>query len=123
MNRVARFEAEKAAKVRQELIDQGMTVDQAAEHQATEARIAKAIAWLQGMLFSEEQDYIADSNADAADRHNGINPMSEEYLQQVNAKRLALGIPALALSGFPTGNESHVYCEVLVRELSIMLKR
>jgi uncharacterized protein YoaH (UPF0181 family) len=122
MNRVARYEAEKAAKERQELMDQGMSADLAAEFQATEARIAAAIAWLKGELFSEEQDYCYDSIADAADRRNGINPMSEQYVRRINAKRRALGIPALAPSGITTGNESYVFCETLVRELSILLK-
>ena len=121
MNRVARYEAEKAAKERQDLIDQGMSADLAAEFQATEARIVAAIAWLKGELFSEEQDFCYDGIADAADRRNGINPMSEEYVRKVNAKRQGLGIPALAASGLPTGNESYVFCETLVRKLSIML--
>jgi hypothetical protein len=122
MNRVARYEAEKAAKERQVLIDQGMSPDLVAEFQATEARIAAAIAWLKGELFSEEHDYFYDSIADVADRRKGINPMSEDYVRKVNAKREGLGIPALPASGLPTGNESDVFCEALVRKLSIMLK-
>ena len=42
--------------------------------------------------FPEEYDEIYDSIADAEDRSRGINPMSDEYIAEVNARRKKLGV-------------------------------
>lgn len=43
-------------------------------------------------LFPEEYDYMYDSNADTKDRRNGINPMSQSYIDKVNERRIKLGV-------------------------------
>lgn len=40
--------------------------------------------------FPEEYDYFYDSSADAKDRKKGINPMSEEYINEVSMRRINL---------------------------------
>ena len=53
-------------------------------------------------MFPEEYDFMMDSNADANDRRRGINPMSEEYTERVNARRKELDVPPLGPDGLPT---------------------
>lgn len=43
-------------------------------------------------LFPEEYDFTQDSISDAKDRRRGINPMSVEYQDKVNKRRLAMGV-------------------------------
>lgn len=53
-------------------------------------------------LFPEEYDFMMDSISDAKDRRRGINPMSEEYTERVNARRKELSVPPLGPNGLPT---------------------
>lgn len=53
-------------------------------------------------MFPEEYDFMMDSNADANDRRRGINPLSEEYTERVNARRKELDVPPLGPDGLPT---------------------
>lgn len=43
-------------------------------------------------LFPEEYDYVYDSIADAGDRARGKNPMSQKYIDQVNERRIKMGV-------------------------------
>ncbi|MCU7985589.1 hypothetical protein [Shewanella sp. SW24] len=43
-------------------------------------------------LFPEEYDFIYDSISDAYRRRKGINPMSTEYQEEVDNRRLAMGV-------------------------------
>jgi hypothetical protein len=43
-------------------------------------------------LFPEEYDFTQDSISDAHDRRKGINPMSLEYQDKVNLRRLEVGV-------------------------------
>lgn len=52
-------------------------------------------------LFPEEYDEIMDSYSEAKDRRRGINPMSAEYTERVNARRKGLGVPPLGPNGLP----------------------
>ena len=45
--------------------------------------------------FPEEYDFHYDSLADARDRKRGIDPMSQDYTEGVNARRVALGVQPL----------------------------
>lgn len=47
---------------------------------------------LHSRLFPEEYDFYYDSNVDAKLREKGINPMSDEYQQKVNLRRLELKV-------------------------------
>ena len=57
-------------------------------------------------LFPEEYDAMMDSIADANDRRQGINPMSEDYTAEVNSRREKLGVPPLGANGLPTDDAS-----------------
>ena len=50
-------------------------------------------------LFPEEYDFIYDDSVDAARRRQGINPMSDEYVRQTDARRAALGFAAYSDTG------------------------
>lgn len=43
-------------------------------------------------LFPEEYDFIYDSSSDERMRRKGVNPMSIEYQEEVNNRRLAMGV-------------------------------
>jgi len=60
--------------------------------------------------FPEEYDFMYDSSVDAGDRKKGINPMSKDYVDEINSKRLALGATALSESGMPTSNDTMAIC-------------
>jgi len=53
---------------------------------------------LHSELFPEEYDFIYDSIADKRDRNSGINPMSQEYQDRVNKRRLEMGVAPFELS-------------------------
>ena len=66
---------------------------------------------MENELFSEETDYMYDSNADLNDRRNGKNPMSKEYTDKVNEKRKWLGLKELNESGLVSDpGASKEYC-------------
>jgi hypothetical protein len=49
--------------------------------------------------YPEEYDFMYDSISDANERSMGINPMSQEYIDRINAKKAALGVSKLSESG------------------------
>ena len=61
-------------------------------------------------VFSEEYDYMHDSIVDAEERSNGINPMSEEYIQRIILKRKKFGVSTLATNGLSLDNSSMNLC-------------
>jgi hypothetical protein len=60
--------------------------------------------------FSEEYDFMYDSNVDANDRDRGINPMSKEYIERINKKREALGVSPLSESGMSISDDTMDLC-------------
>jgi len=73
-------------------------------------------------LFSEESDYMYDSNVDAKNRARGINPMSEEYQIKTNLKRVSLGFLPLAKDGTPNdGDKTQAYCKEKI--LTLLCKK
>ncbi len=60
--------------------------------------------------FPEEYDYFYDSSVDAMDRKKGINPMSEAYINEVNIRRINLGVSPLSESGLPVSDEAMKLC-------------
>lgn len=71
---------------------------------------------LHRILFKEEEDFMLDSSADAKDRARGINPMSAEYIERVNAKRAAFGVKPLSKAGYSTDASSRLFSEEVVRQ-------
>lgn len=68
--------------------------------------------------FPEEYDHYYDSIADAKDRSRGLNPMSQQYIEKVNARRKQLGVKQLAKNGMPVSNETW---EIALREAACQL--
>jgi hypothetical protein len=60
--------------------------------------------------FSEEYDFMYDSNVDANERDRGINPMSKEYIERISKKREALGVSPLSESGMPISDDTMILC-------------
>ena len=66
-------------------------------------------------LFPEEFDFMLDSNSDAHRRAQGINPMSEEYINEMNEKRIKLGFLHLTQNGYAQdSNKTKEYCKQLI---------
>lgn len=66
-------------------------------------------------LFPEEFDFYYDSNADAKDRGQGLNPMRKEYIDRVNSKREKLGFLPLSENGYTQdGDKTKEYCKKLI---------
>ena len=68
-------------------------------------------------LFSEEFDFMMDSISDVKRRRNGENPMSTEYINEVNERRIKLGVSPLGKDGKPDDNFSEIYAFRKAKEL------
>jgi len=79
------------------------------------ANFSAQVKELQTVLFSEETDLMLDSGVDANERAKGINPMSQEYTDRVNNKRILFGVSKLNESGYAKDNSSLQICEEVVR--------
>lgn len=66
--------------------------------------------------FPEEYDFMLDSIADANIRENGINPMSEEYIEKAIKKRHELGVSQLSNNGMSVSKDSCELCEIEARK-------
>ena len=69
---------------------------------------------LHQQLFPEDYDFMYDDSWDAKLRSQGINPMSEEYIQEVNERRLALGVEPFSGPSVPGLCSSREYCLKMV---------
>ena len=54
--------------------------------------------------FPEEYDFMFDDLVDYRKRQNGENPMSVEYVERVNRKRVGAGLAPLNIAGMPDDN-------------------
>lgn len=54
--------------------------------------------------FPEEYDFMLDDLVDYRKRQNGENPMSVQYIEHVNQKRVNAGVAPLNPAGMPEGN-------------------
>jgi len=70
---------------------------------------------LQGKLFPEEFDFMLDDGVDANRRNKGENPMSDEYIQRMDDKRVRLGFLPLSKDGYAQdSNKTLDYCKKLI---------
>lgn len=66
-------------------------------------------------LFPEEFDFMLDSNADVYRREKGENPMSEEYINRTNDKRIKLGFLPLSQDEYAQNSDkTREYCKQLI---------
>jgi hypothetical protein len=66
-------------------------------------------------LFSEEYDFMYDNNVDANRRRLGENPMSDEYINKTNKRRIKLGFLPLKEDGHAQdGSKTIEYCKKLI---------
>lgn len=80
------------------------------DEEAKQEKIQELARKIHHERFPEEYDYFYDSSADAMDRKKGINPMSEEYINEVTMRRINLGVSPLSGSGLPISNETMELC-------------
>jgi len=109
MNRLKKEEQRKHDEARKGLSeDEVKAVDLEDELQKKVDELARTI---HAEKFPEEYDFIYDSGVDANERHRGVNPMSQEYIEKIKKKRAALSIPQLAENGMPISNDSYLVCQ------------
>jgi hypothetical protein len=60
--------------------------------------------------FPEEYDFMYDSSWDAHDRKKGINPMTQDYIDEVKRRRAAFGVTPLTDAGMPVSSDSRDLC-------------
>jgi hypothetical protein len=66
-------------------------------------------------LFSEEYDFLYDSEADAHIRIKGYNPKSPEYQEKVNCRHERLSAQPLAENGMASSNATFIFvCRLLI---------
>lgn len=114
MNRMRKEEIRKNKEARK-----GLTADeiQALDARDEEERLIDKLAHTRHLVkFPEEYDYVYDSNADAAERSRGINPMSDEYQAKIKEKRESQGVSPLAEDGTAHSNETMQLCLKEARE-------
>lgn len=113
MNREKKEELRKYAEKRK-----GKTVEEIEKIDRQED-IDEAVEFISGRLhcnlFGEEYDFMCDEMVDTKTRARGENPMSEEYIKKVAAKREALSVSPLSSSGDVVSNDSRKYCLDLVK--------
>ena len=114
MNRWKKEELRKRQEARK-----GLSPEQIAKLDAEEereGRIQKQAKEFHIEMFSEEYDHMGDDHVDAKERAKGINPMSAEYVEKVNKKRIAQGILPLATNGMAQSNDSWQLCLEMARK-------
>ena len=104
MNRAKKEEARKHREAREGLSEE--QIRELDRKEFLESQIRTLAREIHSEWFPEEYDYMMDSISDAKDRRRGINPMSEEYTQEVNARRQELGVSPLGADGLPVSDES-----------------
>jgi hypothetical protein len=103
------------------LMEQGATKKAAEADLASLDSIEAATRVLHGELFSEEYDFMGDSYWEKQQRDRGISPVDDAHAALNNAKRRALHVPELDVSGLPLEGGSWALCERLVRRLKDVL--
>ncbi|WP_394754786.1 hypothetical protein [Crenothrix sp.] len=109
MNKVKREETRKHEEARR-----GLSDDQIAAlnlEDALKAKVHELALSIHAKNFHEEYDLIYDSYADVLDRRKGINPMSQEYIEQIRQKRKALGVSQLSDEGLAVSEDTFIVCE------------
>jgi len=114
MNRFKKEEKRKREEARR-----GLTKEEIADLDAKEAlheKILEEAHKLHIELFSEEYDYMYDSNADIKDRERGICPVGKNYIKRMNKRRESLGVAPLDSMGMPTSDDSWQLCLELIKK-------
>lgn len=107
-------EARKRAEARE-----GLTPDQIAgldQREALEQAIEARAREIRAILFPEDYDFMFDNSAEAKLRSQGISPMSEDYIKEVNERRLVLGVAPISGPVDPNLLSSWDYCLKLARD-------
>lgn len=117
MNRYKAEEARKRREARAGLTE--FEVQQLDQEEAIEADVMELARKIHFDRFPEEWDFILDDNVDYTNRRNGMNPMSDEYIQNTNKKRTEVGLTPLSDAGTPIDDFSweiaHKDAEAVVR--------
>jgi len=108
MNRHKREELRKLVQARS-----GLTTEQIAALDAKDLaarKLSDLASQIHREKFPEEYDFMYDSSWDAHDRKKGINPMTQEYIDEVKRRRAAFGVAQLTDAGMAVSSDSRDLC-------------
>lgn len=108
MNRLKKEE-----KLKQKIKYLGLTkveIEKLKDEEAKQQKIEELARKIHLEKFPEEYDSFYDSSIEAKNRKNGINPMSEKYINEVNIRRTNLGVAPLSDAGLPVSDETMTLC-------------
>jgi len=108
MNRMQKEEIRKHKETREGLSE--LEIKSLDQKEAREAEIESLARAIHVKEFSEEYDFQYDSGIDAKERSQGRNPMSQEYTNEMNKKRVSLGVSPLKANGHPVDDASWKLC-------------
>jgi len=74
----------------------------------------KIVLELHIKLFPEEYDFLKDNDVEFEKRNNGKNPKSEEYIKEVNERRIKNGFLPMDQSGYAVDDSTKEYCEKII---------
>ena len=108
MNRFKKEEKRKRDEARKGL--SAKEIENLDKKEDEEKKISELARKIHIEKFSEEYDFMNDSNVDANERDRGINPMNKEYIDKIDKKRAALGVSPLSESGMSISNDTMAMC-------------
>lgn len=109
MNKLKREETKKHEEARRGLTDSQITILNLED--ALKEKVQTLAFSIHAEKFPEEYDFIYDSYVDANSRRKGVNPMSQEYIEQIREKRNSLGVSQLSDNGLAVSKDTFVLCE------------
>ena len=92
---------------------EGLTPTEIEELDKAEAKaeiITERVSEVHSELFPEEYDFIYDDHVDYNGRNKGENPMSAEYIERINKKRVDAGSSPLSENGMSVSSDTRDYC-------------
>ena len=81
-------------------------VDRMDNEDAVEIEVLELTKRIHIARFPEEYDHMYDSVSDARVRASGTNPMSDDYITEVNVRRTTVPVMPLSASGVATSSDS-----------------
>lgn len=104
MNRFKKEELIKHSEAREGLSE--LEIKRLDREDARKGEINELARKVHAERFPEEYDYMLDSITDAKERKRCVNPMNDEYITKVNAKRAAEGVTPLSSSGLSVSDDT-----------------
>lgn len=91
-----RFRKEEKRKFNENIGGHSVSLGGNASNSFSDTEFLRKVQALHLATYPEDFDFMLDSSADLKMRKQGISPMSEDYLNRVNFRRVCLGVPEIS---------------------------